>query len=85
MFPEGVVYDREKDDYRTFKINAVIELIACQSMVFEEHKNGEADFLIKLPPLVRGRRLELLQFYPLASETSASTNFATRAKNRKQI
>jgi hypothetical protein len=28
---------------------------------------------------VRGRRLELLQCYPLASETSASTNFATRA------
>ena len=57
VFPDGVVYDREKDDYRTFEVNSIIELIAHQSRLLEDNKKGEVDFLTKLPPLVRGRRL----------------------------
>ena len=53
VFPDGVAYDREKDDYRTFKVNSVIELIAHQSRLLEDNKKEEADFLTKLPPLVR--------------------------------
>lgn len=34
VFPEGVAYDQEKDDYRTQRTNSVFQLIASLSFQF---------------------------------------------------
>lgn len=59
VFPEGVMYDREKDEYRTSKVNSVIELISKQARVLESHKKRKDDFFVNLPLLVAGSRIEL--------------------------
>ena len=58
MFPEGVMYDREKDEYRTSKVNSVIELISKQARVLESHKKREDDFFVNLPLVVAPGRIE---------------------------
>ena len=40
LFPEGIRYSREKDNYRTFFINPIFELIHCISEVYEDKKSG---------------------------------------------
>jgi site-specific DNA recombinase len=52
IFPEGIFYNREKDQSRTTKINSVILYIARATGKWEEIKSGESKFLFDFPACV---------------------------------
>lgn len=43
VFPEGVVYDRKNNTFRTPKVNVIFELIAGLQRITEENKKGQTD------------------------------------------
>lgn len=57
VFPKGLIYDRNFDDYRTIEVNNVFEEIACYSVGCGENKNGQtknfSDLSALVPPMVR--------------------------------
>ena len=52
VFPEGIFYDRKKDDYRTSRINFLFSAIPYLTGLVEGYKNGDFDFLAKIPTWV---------------------------------
>ena len=40
LFPEGILWDKEKDDYRTFNENEALAVIARVSSSYENKKRG---------------------------------------------
>jgi site-specific DNA recombinase len=59
VFPDGLVYDREKDDYRTPNVNTVFKLIGELPTSSEGIKKGEKYPFDNFSPLVAGSRIEL--------------------------
>jgi site-specific DNA recombinase len=54
LFPEGVVFDKENDSFRTSKINFVVSLIANMSMDYTgKNKRQASEFLNLSPSVVR--------------------------------
>lgn len=47
IFPEGLQYNRESDDYRTPRVNRVFEFIACLSGNSDNKKNGSFDYYLE--------------------------------------
>ena len=58
VFPEGIHYDRKKDDYRTLKPNLIFLAISYLAGLSEDKKNGEIDFFAKIPTWVVPHGLE---------------------------
>ena len=54
VFPEGIAYDRQKNEFRTFRVNTIFSLIADVSRVSEVKKNRSTDE--SLPKFAFGRR-----------------------------
>ncbi len=58
VFPEGIYYDREKNNYRTTKVNAVILFISRLSKVLEDGVKKKTALLGGLSNLVGNTGLE---------------------------
>ena len=52
VFPEGIYYNRKNDDYRTTRINLLFSAIPYLTGLVEGYKNGDFDFLAKIPTWV---------------------------------
>ncbi len=52
MFPDGIIYNRELDQYRTTRINSFFSLIPELTGVSEGHKKGDSVVFDKTPRLV---------------------------------
>lgn len=59
LFPDGIVYNRQKDKVQTSKINSVMELARCLSMSLSENKKGQKADFANLSPLVIPAGFEL--------------------------
>ena len=42
VFPEGIAYDRQKNEFRTFRVNIIFALIADLASVSDVNKNGQS-------------------------------------------
>jgi site-specific DNA recombinase len=51
IFPDGIVYDKKNDNYRTPKINFVFHVIAGLSRDSEQNKKGTNEIVSQLVPL----------------------------------
>ena len=60
LFPEGLIYDRKNDHYRTQNVNVVIELIRRLSEGYELKKEGQTTFSNDLSASVVRRGIEPL-------------------------
>ena len=60
VFPDGIVYDKKKQEFRTDRINSVFSVIACLSSVLAKKKSGRMDKNAMSSALVAHRRIELL-------------------------
>ena len=58
VFPEGIFYDRKKDDYRTSRINLLFSAIPYLKGLVDGYKNGDLDILAKIPTWVVPAGLE---------------------------
>ena len=52
LFPDGIVYNRQKDKVQTSKINSVMELARCLSVSLSKNKKGQKADFANLSPLV---------------------------------
>ena len=52
LFPEGIHYNRENDDYRTTRINLLFSAIPYLTGLVEGYKKGDSDFSAKIPTWV---------------------------------
>ena len=52
LFPEGILYNRKKDDYRTPRINLLFSVIPYLTGLVDGYKNGDTDILAKIPTWV---------------------------------
>lgn len=82
IFPEKVVF--EKNNYRTNSINKAISLICLNSAELMGDKKEKGSEIAPQSSMVPGTGLEPAQFAPLPPQSSASTNFATRANNGRK-
>ncbi len=47
MFPDGIHFDKEINDYRTTRVNWIFSTISRISVIYEENKNGILDLIIE--------------------------------------
>ena len=58
LFPGGILFDKQKENYRTEKINSVLELTHSFTQALKQNKNGQIKSYSDLPALVdRSRRI----------------------------
>lgn len=62
IFPEGILYDRQKHAYRTTRVNSVFEVIACVSKELGQKKCGQRKKNFQLSASVAGTGLEPMTF-----------------------
>jgi len=62
LFPNGIIYNREKDIVRTNKVNSFLELINSLSVVFNSKEKGQTNENVNLSSLVAGTGLEPVTF-----------------------
>ena len=60
LFPGGVLFDKQFDNYRTRDVNTILQLTHSMSKDLEGNKNGQIKKYSDLPGLVGGTRLELV-------------------------
>ena len=60
LFPGGVLFDKQSNNYRTLQTNCVLELTHSMSNDLVGNKNGQIKKISDLPALVAGTRLELV-------------------------
>ncbi|MBL6445038.1 recombinase family protein [Fulvivirga sp. 29W222] len=60
VFPDGIHYDREKDNYRTLRVNSVFGLSRYISENYRDKKTGTKDLIACLSPSVARRGIEPL-------------------------
>ncbi len=59
LFPGGILFDKQKENYRTEKVNSILELTHSFTQALEGSKKGQTKTLIDLPALVVPPRIEL--------------------------
>jgi hypothetical protein len=79
VFPNGIEYNRENDEYRTFRVNSFFSYIPVISKELGLKKTGKFREKTKNSGLVPGAGIEPARPKTLDFESSASTNSATRA------
>ena len=57
VFPEGIAYDRQKNEFRTFRVNTIFSLIADVARVSEQKKIGQPDKIDRNSRLVAQKGL----------------------------
>ena len=62
VFPEGVAFDKENNDYRTQKVNSVFSLIKSFSASYGAKNKRPTNLKVDRSGLVAGTRLELATF-----------------------
>ena len=62
IFPEGILYNFQNHNYRTFRVNKIFDLINCISVGFNQKKNGTNSNNLNLSRLVAGTGLEPVTF-----------------------
>jgi site-specific DNA recombinase len=62
LFPEGIIYDKENDTFRTSSVNKAIELIAELSSSSNQKKGRQTNTRNDLSPSVAGTGLEPVTF-----------------------
>jgi len=77
MFPEGIHYDRRNDNYRTGKVNLILELTHSFSNSFNQNKNGQTKNKFDLPAWVPKAGIEPAHLTVHDFESCASTSSAT--------
>ena len=60
VFLEGIAYDRQKNEFRTFRVNTIFSLIADVARVSEQKKIGQPDKIDRNSRLVARRGVEPL-------------------------
>ena len=85
VFPDGILYDKKKGEFRTKRVNAIFELIAGLSSDSGQKERRQPGDIARLSPWVRQRRFELPRpLQALPPQSSASTNFATAALRERK-
>jgi site-specific DNA recombinase len=79
VFPEGILYDTKKDDYRTIRVNSLFSYIPELAMDLEQKKTGTSHSKMKNSGSVPEAGIEPALPKELDFESSASTSSATRA------
>jgi site-specific DNA recombinase len=62
LFPDGMFYDKKKDQCRTPKVNAMFLRIARQQRLLEENNKGNCDGMSQFPHLVARTGIEPMTF-----------------------
>ena len=83
VFPDGIEYDRENDEYRTFRVNSFFSYIPVISKELGYKKTGKFRVKTKNSGSVPGAGIEPARPKAQDFESSASTNSATRAGETK--
>ena len=52
LFPGGILFDKQKENYRTEKVNSVLELTHSFTQTLKQNKNGQIKSYSDLPALV---------------------------------
>ena len=79
VFPEGIEYDHKNDVYRTFRTNAIFDLIGSLSVIRKHKKTGKFQENLKNSGLVPRAGIEPALPKEQDFESSASTSSATEA------
>jgi site-specific DNA recombinase len=66
LFPEGIMYDKQIGDYRTTKVNSILQLTRSISNELKGNKNGQAKLLSDLSDWVVPAGIE-----PASSESES--------------
>ena len=77
VFPEGILYNREKDTYRTLRVNTIFKVIPMIAEEIRGKENGTTSKIKNLSRLVPRMRVELTRPKTHAPQACASTNSAT--------
>ncbi len=85
VFPEGIIYDKEKGAFRTPKVNAVFELMSSLTRVSDKKERQQKGSDSNLSPRVRVEGLEPPCLAAPDPKSGTSTNFATRALRRAKV
>ncbi len=62
VFPEGVRFNKEKNDYRTFRVNSFFSAIPTLSIVLGQKRSGLSNEKLEKSALVAGTGLEPMTF-----------------------
>jgi site-specific DNA recombinase len=62
VFPDGILYDRKKDVYRTLRVNSLFSVIPLLRSSYGTKKKGINSKTLNLSPLVAGTGLEPVTF-----------------------
>ena len=79
LFPNGILWDKEKDNYRTFDENEALSIIARLSVNYKNKKEENSLELSSFVSFVRLIGLEPTRLSTPDPKSGASTNFATGA------
>ena len=82
MFPEGIIYNRELDCYRTPGVNSFFSLIPQIARTLKKHKNGDSIKTDKIPARVVPSG-EVSNF--LAEDFDAVLRFMDAEKSKKKL
>jgi site-specific DNA recombinase len=52
LFPGGILFDKQKENYRTEKVNSVLELTHSFTQTLKGNKKGQTKNFLDLPALV---------------------------------
>ena len=78
VFPEGILYNREKDTYRTFRVNTIFKLIPMIAEEIRGKENGANSNFKNLSRLVPRMGVEPTRLSTHAPQACMSTNSTTR-------
>lgn len=59
LFPGGILFDKQKENYRTEKVNSILELTHSFTQALKGNKKGQIKNFVDLPALVVPGRIEL--------------------------
>ena len=59
LFPGGILFDKQKENYRTEKVNSILELTHSFTQALKRNKKGQTKNFLDLPALVVSPRIEL--------------------------
>ncbi len=79
VFPSGIKYDRQNDEYRTIKVNVIVELTRLLSGDYGQEKSGQSKNFCDLSASVPQAGIEPAHLTVHDFESCASTNSATKA------
>ncbi len=80
LFPQGILYNRKKDNYRTLKINLLFSAIPYLASISSENKKRDFDFLTEIPAWV-GKKSNISNL--LKDDIEKISNFKLSKKNEK--